>query len=64
MFGDLVREERKKRGLSCRQLAGLAGVSHVTVYRWETGRGGGVSLYSAIMILKALGLKLTITADV
>lgn len=38
MDGDKLRRERDRRALSMRELADLAGVSWVTVWRIENGR--------------------------
>lgn len=36
-IGSLIQALREKRGLSCRALAGQAGISHPTIRNWETG---------------------------
>lgn len=37
MFSDIVKKKRKKLGYSREKLAGILGVSFVTVWRWERG---------------------------
>jgi len=38
-FGRLIRETRKKRGVSVVEIAESVGVSVASVYLWETDRG-------------------------
>ena len=37
-FGEKVREERKKRGMTQDELANILGVNRRTVFTWESGR--------------------------
>ena len=39
MISDNIRELRKRRGMSQRELAALLGISNKTISRWETGEG-------------------------
>jgi len=38
-FGHLIREARKKRGVSVVEVAESIGVSSASIYLWETDRG-------------------------
>jgi transcriptional regulator with XRE-family HTH domain len=38
-FGHLIREARKKRGVSVAEVAESIGVSVASIYLWETDRG-------------------------
>ena len=38
-FGHLIRETRKKRGVSVVEIAERLGVSVAAIYMWETDRG-------------------------
>lgn len=54
-LGVELRESRRRRGWTQRDLAQRAGVSHSTVWRIETGRGAGVTLDSVQRTGVALG---------
>ena len=36
-LGDLLYQERMKRGMTTRELAKIVGVSHTTIYKYEYG---------------------------
>jgi len=57
-IGMVVRDLRRKRAISPRVLAELAGVTHNTVYDLENGRNVMVS--SLVAILAALNYDLTV----
>ena len=59
-IGSIIRTERIRKGLSCRDLAKLSDTSAATVCRLETGKRKG-STKAALKILKALDIKLEIT---
>ena len=60
-FGGLIREERRKRRLTLRQLAARAGVSASEVHRVESGTVA--SVHSYIRLTSALGLSPRIALD-
>ena len=61
-IGSIIRTERIRKGLSCRDLAKLSDTSAATVCRLETGKRKG-STKAALKILKALDIKLEITDE-
>lgn len=61
-IGSIIRTERIRKGLSCRELAELSNTSAATVCRLETGKRKG-STKAALKIFKALGIKLEITEE-
>ena len=61
-IGSIIRTERIRKGLSCRELAELSNTSAATVCRLETGKRKG-STKAALKILKALDIKLEITEE-
>ncbi len=56
--GIFIAEERKKKGLTQKQLADLLGVTDKAVSRWETGKG-----YPDIEILKAISETLEVSIN-
>lgn len=56
---ELVRQLRKKHGLTMRQLADMSGVSKATIYHVEH-KESGTSFVVVQLILDALGLELYI----
>lgn len=62
-LGEQVREMRKQRGLSLEKLGDMAGVSWLTIYRWEKREASPV-LENAAAILAVLDCELTITPRV
>ena len=56
---ELVRQLRKKHGLTMRQLADMSGVSKATIYRIEH-EDCGTTLTVVQLILDAVGLELYI----
>ena len=61
-IGNIIRTERIRKGLSCRELAELSDTSAATVCRLETGKRKG-STKAALKILKALGIELEIVEE-
>ena len=61
-IGTIIRTERIRQGLSCRELGELSGTSAATVCRLETGKRKG-STKSALKILNALDIKLEIVEE-
>lgn len=57
--GRLIREERKKQGLSQQELCDLSGVAYATLSKMEHGHSS-MRLHSLQKVLNALGLKLWI----
>jgi transcriptional regulator with XRE-family HTH domain len=53
-FGHLIRETRKKRGVSVVEVAESIGVSAASIYLWETDRGrpGDANLSALCKVLK------------
>ena len=52
-FGEYIRAERMRQGVSGNQLADKAGFDRQQVYQWEKGERG-ITLNNAIRLLKAL----------
>ena len=61
-IGSIIRTERIRKGLSCRELAELSNTSAATVCRLETGKRKG-STKAALKILKALGIESEIVEE-
>ena len=57
-IGKLIKAERMKKGLSCRELGALSGTSAATVCRVENGKRKTASIATVIKIINALGLNL------
>lgn len=55
--GDLVREGRRRRGLTQAELADLVGTSQSAIARWENG-GTSPSLDTTLRVLRTMGLDL------
>lgn len=55
--GDLIREARRRAGLTQRQLASSAGTAQPGIARWEAGRTA-VSLDDVIRLVRLCGLDL------
>jgi transcriptional regulator with XRE-family HTH domain len=51
--------ERASRGLSQSQLAAVAGISHMTVWRIETGRASVIRAVTVYRLAAALGVGVT-----
>ena len=58
--GDLIREARRRAGLSQAELATLAGTAQSGVARWESGRTA-VSLDDVIRLVRLCGLDLELS---
>ncbi len=58
-FGELIRKERVKHGMTYRELAELTGCTVRSIQYWEKGKKS-ISLYNADKILKALGISMKI----
>ena len=58
-LGKFLRERRKAKGLSMREVAEQSGISHAEVFRIESGRRA----YPSICVLTALGKTLGIPDD-
>lgn len=58
-IGKAIRRRRRELDMSQLQLAQRAGVSEGSVRRWE--KGENLTVDSAELVLKALGLKLAVT---
>jgi len=57
--GDLIREARRRAGLTQAELAVLAGTSQSGIARWEAGRTA-VSLDDAIRLVRLCGFDLEV----
>jgi len=57
--GDLIREARRRAGLTQAELAALAGTSQSGIARWEAGRTA-VSLDDAIRLVRLCGFDLEV----
>jgi transcriptional regulator with XRE-family HTH domain len=57
MGGDLIREARRRAGLTQAELAAMAGTSQSGIARWESGRTA-VSLDDVIRLVRLCGLDL------
>lgn len=55
----LVREKRKERGLSQKQLAQLSGVKQSTISMIETDAQRNPGIYTVEALARAMGLKLS-----
>ena len=60
-FGEYIREERNRRGLSGEQLAGKLGIDKNQIYLWETDKRG-ITLYNVLRVLEALDASVLIGA--
>ncbi len=60
-FGEYIREERTRRGLSGEQLAGKLGIDKNQIYLWETDKRG-ITLYNVLRLLEALDASVLIGA--
>lgn len=60
-FGEYIREERNRRGLSGEQLAGKLGIDKNQIYLWETDKRG-ITLYNVLRLLEALDASVLIGA--
>ena len=58
-FTKLLQEERERQGISLRRLAQNAGVTHMSLYRWECG-SEKITLANADKVLTALGVSMVI----
>lgn len=57
-FGDRVRAERERRGLSQAALAKLSGVTRSAVSQWESGRTQSVRPLHLLAVSDALGVSI------
>jgi transcriptional regulator with XRE-family HTH domain len=57
--GELIREARKRSGLSQRELAELLGTTQAVITRWETGRRSP-SFEKVVQAVRACGLDLAV----
>lgn len=53
--GQLIREARRRAGLTQAELAGLAGTAQPAIARWESGRTA-VSLDDVVRLIRLCGL--------
>ena len=58
-FAKLIKSERIKQNLSLRKLAGMARVTHTSLFIWESG-GGNITLSNANKVLRALKISMVI----
>lgn len=58
-FGNIIKNERKKQGISQKKLAEAAGVTTRAVIYWENGQRQ-ISIENADRILKALNITIKI----
>lgn len=58
-FGELIRTERIKKGITQTELAKMSGFTRVTVNYWEH-QSRAITLENADRLLKALDMELTI----
>lgn len=56
-LGDIVRQARKKQGITQVDLASMTDKSHVLLRDLETGKGS-VSLASVLQVLNELGIRM------
>lgn len=54
MFGEILQNKRKKRGISQAKLAEITGFTTRAISLWETGKRG-ITIASADKVAKALG---------
>ncbi len=59
-IGKLIREERKKRGLTQAELAERAGITRQTLSKVERGKVALVTVASFLKLLDSLGLELEV----
>ncbi len=59
MFGEILRNERKKQGISKAKLAEMTGFTSRVIYYWENGQHD-ISLKNAEIVANALGITITI----
>ena len=62
MFGEILRNERKKQGISKAKLAEMTGFTRRVIYYWENGQHD-ISLKNAEIVANALGITITIGKD-
>lgn len=62
MFGEILRNERKKQGISKAKLAEMTGFTSRVIYYWENGQHD-ISLKNAEIVANALGITITIGKD-
>lgn len=58
-FGEILRNARKKRGITQQKLAEITGFTTRVISYWETGRHE-ISLKNANIIAKALGITISV----
>lgn len=58
-FGDILREERTKKGMSVQQLAEKAHVTTRAIYYWERGERA-MSLNNVNSVFEALGISFSL----
>lgn len=61
-FGKIIKEERKKQGISVFRLARATGFTERAFYHWENEERD-ISLENAHIIANALGITVTIGVD-
>lgn len=54
-FGELIKELRKKRGMTLEEVGNIVGVSKSTVRKWETGDIANLRRDKIAALAKALG---------
>lgn len=59
-YGQMVKQERERQGLSLARLSQLSGVSIMTIHNWERGTVPAVDKLDKVMT--ALGVSITIGA--
>ena len=57
-LGKIIRKERIRRGLSCRELGDMSGTSAATICRIENGKRANAAAKSFFKICKALEIKI------
>ena len=56
MSGHIIKEKRKEKGMSMKQLSKLVGVSESTVSRWESGEIKDMRKDNTVLLANALGI--------
>lgn len=59
MFGEILRNERERQGISRAKLAEMAGFTSRVIYYWENGHHD-ISLKNAEIVANALGITIII----
>ena len=59
IFGEILRNERKKKGITQQKLADMTGFTTRVISYWETGKHE-ISLKNADIVAKALGITVSV----